>query len=137
VKKRKIKRTSALLAVMACFALSSCAPMVTTAPAKIDLPAQSQAARQIRVLKAAQVTLDTGYQREIALNSIWRYAGNVPQGQVFRPVQTIFTIEGRQVHEAYLVISDATLVGFYLPGESNYSALSTHVALTIGNVSND
>jgi len=111
--------------------------MVAVAPAKIDLPAQSQAARQIRVLKAAQVTLDTGYQREIALNSIWRYAGNVPQGQVFRPFQTIFTIEGRQVHEAYLVISDATLVGFYLPGESNYSALSNHVALTIGNVSND
>lgn len=132
-----IKRASALFAVIACLALSSCAPMVATAPAKIDLLNQSQAVRQIRVLKAAQVTLDTGYKREIALNSIWRSVGNVPQGQVFRPFQTVFTIEGRQVHEAYLVISDATLVGFYLPGESNYSALSNHVALTLGNVSND
>jgi hypothetical protein len=111
--------------------------MIAATPAKIALTAQTQATGQISILKAAHVNLDTGYQRDIPSGSIWRYAGDVPQGQVFRPVRSVFTIEGRQVHEAYLVISDATLVGFYLPGESNYSALSNHVVLTIGNISND
>lgn len=56
----------------------------------------------------------------------------MPQGDVYRPVGTIFTIEGRKVHEAYLVIRDRTLGGFYLPGEQNYSPLSTAVALNLG-----
>ncbi|MFX8297360.1 hypothetical protein ABTL30_20295, partial [Acinetobacter baumannii] len=58
--------------------------------------------------------------------------GTVPQGVVYRPVGTIFTIEGRQVHEAYLVIADQRLVGFYLPGEQAYSPLSTAVPITTG-----
>ncbi|PFH12523.1 hypothetical protein BCF11_5008 [Collimonas sp. PA-H2] len=132
-----IRKFSVALIAASSLALTACAPMVATAPAKIALTAQTQPARQIRILKMAHVTLDTGYQRDIPLDSIWRYAGDVPQGQVFRPVKSVFTIEGRQVHEAYLVISDAALVGFYLPGESNYSALSNRVLLTIGNVSND
>jgi hypothetical protein len=132
-----LRKFSVALIAASSLALAACAPMVATAPTKIALTAQTQPARQIRILKMAHVTLDTGYQRDIPLDSIWRYAGDVPQGQVFRPVKSVFTIEGRQVHEAYLVISDAALVGFYLPGESNYSALSNRVLLTIGNVSND
>lgn len=130
-----IKKTSIMFAAVVSLGLSACA--VETAPAKIALVTSTQAPTQIRVLKKAHVTLDTGYERDIASDSIWRYAGDLPQGQVFRPVKSVFTIEGLQVHEAYLVISEAALVGFYLPGESNYSALSHHVALTIGSVPND
>jgi len=41
----------------------------------------------------------------------------------------VFAIEGRNVHEAYLVVRSDTLHGFYLPGEGNFSALSPSLSL--------
>jgi hypothetical protein len=55
--------------------------------------------------------------------------GLLPQGQVFRPVGTVFTIEGANMHEAFLVIQDARLVGFYLPGEHAFAPLETGIEL--------
>lgn len=78
--------------------------------------------------------LPTGYQREIRKGSLWRSAGSIPQGEVLRPVGTVFTIEGRQVHEAWLVLSDQKLVGFYLPGDQAYSALKSPLPMIVGDV---
>lgn len=41
----------------------------------------------------------------------------------------IFSIEGRQVHEAYLVIDHTALMAFYLPGEARFSPLDPSVQL--------
>ncbi|SPA47552.1 conserved exported protein of unknown function [Cupriavidus taiwanensis] len=120
------------LAAGCCLALAACAPMIATAPSAIEVTQPSAAARRIQILTATTIKLDTGYSRTLPEKSVWSKAGRVPQGDVFRPVGTIFTIEGRQVHEAYLVIHNQTLVGFYLPGEHNYSPLSTAVPLNLG-----
>ena len=122
----------ARLAAGYCVALSACAPMIATAPSTIEVTQPSVAARPIQILSATTVQLDTGYSRTLPERSVWSRVGRVPQGDVYRPIGTIFTIEGRQVHEAYLVIRDKTLVGFYLPGEQNYSPLSTAVPLNLG-----
>ncbi|WP_112776050.1 hypothetical protein [Cupriavidus alkaliphilus] len=120
------------LAAGCCLALSACAPMIATVPSTIEVTQPSVAARHIQILSATTVKLDTGYSRTLPQRSVWSRLGRVPQGDVYRPIGTIFTIEGRQVHEAYLVIRDKTLVGFYLPGEQNYSPLSTAVPLNLG-----
>ncbi|WP_432258838.1 hypothetical protein [Cupriavidus sp. TMH.W2] len=120
------------LAAGCCLALAACAPMIATTPSTIGGTQPSTAARRIQILTATTVRLDTGYSRTLPEKSIWSRIGHVPQGDVYRPIGTIFTIEGRQVHEAYLVIRDKTLVGFYLPGEQNYSPLSTAVPLNLG-----
>ncbi|NMK49301.1 hypothetical protein [Achromobacter sp. Bel] len=86
------------------------------------------------VQETVVVKLSTGYQREIRKGSVWRSAGSIPQGEVLRPVGTVFTIEGRQVHEAWLVLSDQKLVGFYLPGDQAYSALRSPLSLIVGDV---
>ncbi|RAS05034.1 hypothetical protein C7415_109141 [Cupriavidus alkaliphilus] len=106
--------------------------MIATVPSTIEVTQPSVAARHIQILSATTVKLDTGYSRTLPQRSVWSRLGRVPQGDVYRPIGTIFTIEGRQVHEAYLVIRDKTLVGFYLPGEQNYSPLSTAVPLNLG-----
>ena len=68
----------------------------------------------------------------LAEGSRWQRVGALPEGEVYRPVGTVFTIEGRNVHEAYLVVSPArTLVGFYLPGESRLSLLPNPVQLSL------
>jgi hypothetical protein len=51
---------------------------------------------------------------------------------VYRPIGIAFAIEGKQVHEAYLVVSGSTLRGFYLPGESAYSPLAAEIQLPLG-----
>ncbi|SOZ22824.1 conserved hypothetical protein [Cupriavidus taiwanensis] len=108
--------------------------MIATVPSTIEVTQPSVAARRIQILIATTVQLDTGYSRTLPERSVWSRMGRVPQGDIYRPIGTIFTIEGRQVHEAYLVIRDKTLVGFYLPGEQNYSPLSTAVPLDLGEI---
>ena len=119
---------------MACIAvacLGACAPMVSTAPATLVTDSGTEPSR-IQLKSAAEIRLETGYTRTLAAGSNWQRVGTLPQGAVYRPVGTIFTIEGRQVHEAYLVIAGQRLVGFYLPGEQAYSPLSTAVSITTG-----
>lgn len=120
---------AAALAVVAL--LAGCAQAVRTQTATLTAAAD-QPAKVLRLERDARVALHTGYERLLKAGSRWRQVGSVAQGQVFRPVDSVLTIEGRQVHEAYLVLSGGKLVGFYLPGESNYAALDVPVPLSIG-----
>lgn len=127
-------RTPMLRWAVACIAMASlgaCAPMVSTAPVTLAIDSATGPSR-IQLKTPAEIRLETGYTRKLATGSTWQRVGTLPQGAVYRPVGTIFTIEGRQVHEAYLVIADQRLVGFYLPGEQAFSPLSTAVPLTTG-----
>lgn len=74
----------------------------------------------------------TQYKHTLAKDSRWKKVGTVPQGDVYRPVGTVFTIEDSNMHEAYLVLTNThALVGFYLPGELSLSKLSAPVQLFI------
>jgi len=117
--------------------LAGCASSVPAQKAQFTPYQQVQGARQIRVLKSTEIVLDTAYKRLIPENSTWKLSGTLPQGDVYRAEKTIFTIEGRQVHEAYLVLSGNSLVGFYLPGESNFSPLSPPLTLNFESVKHD
>lgn len=110
-------------------ALSACAPAIRVQSAQM---ATSTAPQQlVRVVDPVVIRLSTGYSREVHAGSTWRSVGVLPQGMVFRPVGTVFTIEGSQMHEAYLVINANTLVGFFLPGESSFSALEPSQSIKI------
>jgi hypothetical protein len=81
----------------------------------------------VEVTSLVTITLSTGYERSILTGSRWERIGAVPQGGVYRPVGTVFTIEGANMHEAYLVLRESQLVGFYLPAERSFSALDPAV----------
>jgi len=119
------------VACVAVASLSACAPMVSTTPAAL-VSDHATGPSRIQLKSPTEIHLETGYTRTLASGSSWQRVGALPQGGVYRPVGTIFTIEGRQVHEAYLVIADQRLVGFYLPGEQAYSPLSTAVPIKTG-----
>ncbi|MGM3276011.1 hypothetical protein [Ralstonia sp. 24A2] len=118
-------------ACIAVAALGACAPMVSTAPATLAIDSATSPSH-LQLKTPTEIRLETGYTRTLAAGSNWQRVGSLSQGAVYRPVGTIFTIEGRQVHEAYLVIADQRLVGFYLPGEQAYSPLSKAVPITTG-----
>lgn len=115
-------------------ALNACAPMIASAPVDFTPIAAAPAdkSNDLQLRAPADLALPTGYSRTLAAGSRWRLAGRIPQGAVYRPVDSVFSIEGRQVHEAYLVIDrNAALQGFYLPGEARYSPLDKPVQLSI------
>lgn len=63
--------------------------------------------------------------------SQWRRVGALPQGDVYRSMSGLFTIQTRRQGEAYIVASSGKLVGFYLPGEMAYLPLSRPVNLPL------
>lgn len=66
--------------------------------------------------------LATGYERTLKQGSQWTRVGQVAEGEVLRPHQHVLTVEGSHIHEAWLVVKDGKLVGFYLPAERAFSA---------------
>jgi len=108
--------------------LSACAPMVVSSPVTLAPVATADA---IQLTTRVTFKLPTGYQRELPAGSRWQAAGRLSEGVVYRPLNTVFAIEGRQVHEAHLVIDKARLVGFYLPAEGRYSSLDVPLELPL------
>jgi hypothetical protein len=70
------------------------------------------------------------FGRALPAGSVWELQGTLPQGRVYKRVNGIFTVEGAHVHEAFIVVSDNRLVGFYLPVERAYSPIQA-VALIV------
>ena len=112
--------------------LAACAAMVPIEPSVLSPAPSASAVARFQFEREVTIKLSTGYQRTLAARSTWQRVGRIPQGEVYRPLDTLLTIEGRNVHEAYLVVNGTTLVGFYLPGESNYSPLTPPQTLPTG-----
>lgn len=81
--------------------------------------------------------LGTGFTRTLRRGTEWDYVGALSQGGVYRSRDQVFTVEASNIHEAYLVVSEETLIGFYLPVERTYSPISKPIALTISPIKPD
>lgn len=77
------------------------------------------------------VPLATGFERKLPAGSFWTMAGAIPQGTVYRRHKDVFTLEGAHVHEAYLVVEQGRLVGFYLPAERGFSPQQPSLPITL------
>lgn len=108
------------------FVLAACAASIEAVPTTfVAAPGEERS-----LGRSVEIQLPTRYSRVLAQGSRWLKVGTVPRGDVYRAVDTVFTIEGRNVHEAYLVVAPSQmLVGFYLPGESNISMLTAPIQL--------
>lgn len=112
------------ISILLVISISACAPAVIHSPAAMT-PVGASAAQPVRSLaKQVNISLDTGYSRALPTGSQWIKVGTLPQGDVYKRNQEVFTLEGTHVHEAYLVVAGNILVGFYLPVERSFSTLS-------------
>ena len=108
--------------------MAGCASDVTRTPAELS------ASGQLRGYVAAQtaaIRLDSGYERTVAKGTQFVEVGTIPKGRVLKPVDSVFTVEGAHMHEAYLVLDGQRIVGFYLPVERAFSPLSYPVNLPL------
>jgi len=99
--------------------LVACAPEIVRQPTQL-VPTE-QPGDTIEIVENASISVGPGYQRAIARGSVWTRIGRSVEGEVFKPVDRVFTVEGAHIHEAYLVLDGDRVVGFYLPVERAFS----------------
>lgn len=100
--------------------LVACAPEITRRPTSFT-PAAEHPGDTIEVLQDQKVSVGPGYDRVIGRGTTWTKVGRSNEGDVYKPVGRVFTVEGAHVHEAYLVLAGERVVGFYLPVERAFS----------------
>jgi hypothetical protein len=76
-------------------------------------------------------SLPCRYSRKLRKNSKWECIGTIDQGEVYKPINQCFTLECSNVYEAFLVIQNDNLIGFYLPVEKGYNSLKTPIPLSL------
>lgn len=119
-----------LTAAVAALLVAACASEVKRQP--VDLAsAATEAGRRYTSTTAVEARPESGYTRTIKADTEFAAVGRIPQGLVLRPTQTVLTVEGAHMHEAYAVHHDGRLVGFYLPVERAYVALPVTVPMPL------
>lgn len=124
--KSRPARSLAFPVAALCLLLSACAAEVARQPTTFAPFNAAGHADQRLVMQDVHATLNSGYTHLIPKGMKCELAGSIPQGKVYRPTNTVFSIEGAHVHEAYLVVNKGNLVGFYLPVERAFSALNAN-----------
>jgi hypothetical protein len=109
--------------------IAACAADLERLDVRFSSYSEDAQPRVLRIPKAVTLTPSTGYSETLRAGSTWERTGAIPQGEVYRPVRTVFSVEGANRHEAYLVISADRIVGFYLPGEEAFAPLPQPVPL--------
>jgi hypothetical protein len=114
-------------------AITACASDLDRSPVTFTAlaPGVDADSAPLRMPAAVTLTPSTGYSETVHAGSAWQRVGATPQGDVFRPVGGVFSVEGANHHEAYLVIARGRIVGFYLPGERAFAPLPQPVPLPV------
>jgi len=128
---RSARAGRALFLAAACaFALGACMS-VNTQKVSMVHAAPADPVHVIQLSRAVIAALPNDTSVTLAAGSQWRRVGALPQGDVYRPLSGLFTIQTRRQDEAYPVASSGKLLGFYLPGEGAYMPLSRPVNLPV------
>jgi hypothetical protein len=61
-----------------------------------------------------------GNSRTLKQGSSWTEFGTTAEGVIYRPHDTVLTVENINVREAYIVVHDGIWVGFWLPVEKAF-----------------
>ena len=109
------------------FLLAACASELVRTPT--ILKTSTTALETIELVAEGTVSMGLGNEKILPVGSKWQGIGALEQGRVFKPVGAVFNVHGANAHEAYLVIENDLLVGFYLPGERAWSNLERKIRL--------
>jgi hypothetical protein len=67
------------------------------------------------------ISVGYAYKRVLRKGTRWTYLGAIAQGDVYKTGDQVLTVEASNIHEAYIVVENRKLVGFYLPVERTYT----------------
>ena len=108
-----------LLAVL-CFCLPGCA--VKQVPVvQVQTPAVVEPIT-FTLDASAVAKADNASKVELRGGTRWQRAGKIDQGDIFKSRDQVIALVAFNTHEAWLVINQTRLVGFYLPVERSFVA---------------
>ena len=117
--------------ILACLLLAGCASEIQREPTQF-IPVSQSGEPLMVFTQAIDVYPSNGYIRTFKKGSAWKLVGRIPQGRVYAIQDDVFMLEGKHMREAYCVIGkDALLVGFYLPVEQAFVAISPPAKLPV------
>jgi hypothetical protein len=123
----------AIVASMAGFLCAACAfdlAHVTYTAATFE-PTQ-YATRTVVLSKNVTLTgTPCSNSRTLRKTTRWEQVGTIAEGDVFRSKEQVLTLECSNVHEAYMVMSEDKLIGFFLPFEKGFVPHSPPIALPV------
>lgn len=124
-------RRARRVCVCACLLLVGCASEIYREPTEFHALHDSGQTLMV-VTQTIDVNPSSGYTRTFKKGSTWKLVGRIPQGRVFAIQDDVFMLEGKHMREADCVLADdGSLVGFYLPVERAFAAVSPPVRLPI------
>ena len=121
------KRSLGVISAVIALLLAACAPQVVQQPTQLT----PGTGKSFRLTRSAEVDISTGRSTTLRVNTRWELVGTVPQGEVFRTRDQVVTLRGDGVHEGYIVVSQGTLVGFYMPVERAFCPATPSQPLSI------
>jgi hypothetical protein len=77
------------------------------------------------------IAVGSGFPTKLRHGTKWQMAGRIPQGEVYRTPDQVVTVEASNIYEAMVVLQGGRLVGFYLPVERSFVAVSSPATLPI------
>ena len=120
-------RRAALGLALVGFLALACPEVIRNKVVYTPLPAAQSST--ITLKEKVRVTGQAGDGQTLPAGSVWRRAGAVDAGEVYKRTDGPFILESQNAHEAYMVVKDGEIVGFYLPGESAFAPASRAVPL--------
>ena len=123
---QKLREMKGSILGMVCglgFIVYGCAFNVLQLPSKpAELSLQPDVQKSFVMEESVEVDPACGYKRTLRLGTRWDFVGRIPEGEVYKPRDQVLTVECSHVHEAYLVVSDSVLKGYFLPVDKAFVA---------------
>jgi hypothetical protein len=128
----KLFRQILLTTVVACAGMAGCAFDLAHVDYSSTMLSPS-AEVQRTVVMETQVSVKTPcmHTRILKAGSTWQLVGSIQEGEVYKPLDQVLTVECSNIYEAYLVLTDRTLIGFYLPVEKGFVAIKKPLQLPV------
>lgn len=119
-----------LVAMLSVVLAAACADVAQRPASQPQI--QAGVPQTITISREQEVPVSGGFSRVLRGGTAWRYIGSLPEGAVYKPVDTVFTVQAFQsVHEAYLVLKDGMIQGYYLPAVRSISMSSSPVPIDV------
>jgi len=81
--------------------------------------------------REVKVNLGTGFPTTLKAGTVWTLAGSSQHGDVYRTRDQVVKVEASNIYEAFIVVADESLVGFYLPVEETFAPIKKPIELQI------
>jgi len=115
-----LAKSAAIVVVV--FSCVACAPEIVRS--NIEFTSITDSKELIQLTRTTVIPNYSGTGTSVFVGTRWARVGDVVHGKVYRSRDSVFFLRGANSHEAYLVINDKKLVGFYLPGDRAWSPLT-------------